>query len=379
MEKFAMRDLVDPHEIQCLNGIALRIAQNIGLGDDSANSEASPLESELRRRVWWALVGHDRRTGDMTGSTVTALRHGSDCKLPTNCNDADLHRRTTASSTSTKSTEMSFALAHLETTLVVVNSASHAKNQPDIQESGMSSQRHMSNSALIRTLGTNLPMHSFDDFHEYIRNKFLRHFSTQDPIEHFTLLIAEQNITRLRLIDYFMVKQRRGSPHDGAQPRNAIAADKALLDLAIQSVENDNRMQSDKSLRQFRWFATHYYPLQAYVFILAELEQCHHQNMLERAWQVISLSHELRGMEKKVMTPMHAALARRAVRAWDLYVERQSANDKRPPDTPRFISVFRDLCEPNFEQHVAPLALDMAAIEASWADLSDLQWDSVLQ
>lgn len=125
--------------------------------------------------------------------------------------------------------EMSFVLAHLETTLVSFNNASHAKTQADIHGLAMSPQKRMPNSAFIRTVGTKLPVHSFDDFHENIRSKFLQHCRTESPIEHFTLLIATQNITRLRLTDHFMVKQQ----HGGAPSRDTT--DKTLLDLATRS------------------------------------------------------------------------------------------------------------------------------------------------
>jgi hypothetical protein len=63
----------------------------MGLHRDGAPFGLSPFEVEQRRRLWWTIVGYDRRIGEMTGSTVTALSSGGDCRLPLNINDTDLH------------------------------------------------------------------------------------------------------------------------------------------------------------------------------------------------------------------------------------------------------------------------------------------------
>lgn len=72
-------------------GIAVRIAQQLGLHRDPAGQGMSAMEVEKRRRLWWSIVGYDRRLGEMTGATVTAMSCGTNTRLPLNINDADLH------------------------------------------------------------------------------------------------------------------------------------------------------------------------------------------------------------------------------------------------------------------------------------------------
>ncbi|KAK8080145.1 hypothetical protein PG997_007963 [Apiospora hydei] len=88
---FGIRPFIDPRSLFCLTGIGIRLAWRMGLHRDGQQFHLSPFEVEERRRLWWTLAGFDRRIGEITGSTLTAISTGGDCKLPLNINDADLH------------------------------------------------------------------------------------------------------------------------------------------------------------------------------------------------------------------------------------------------------------------------------------------------
>lgn len=50
-----------------MTGMAVRIAQRMGLHSEAHNTEYSILEAELRRRTWWQIVMFDSRIGEMAG------------------------------------------------------------------------------------------------------------------------------------------------------------------------------------------------------------------------------------------------------------------------------------------------------------------------
>jgi hypothetical protein len=75
-----------------LNGLAVRIAQALGLHRDGERLRLSPFQSEIRRRIWWHLLTRKRR-----GSEDQALENTdrkllvSNVRLPANLNDEDLY------------------------------------------------------------------------------------------------------------------------------------------------------------------------------------------------------------------------------------------------------------------------------------------------
>ncbi|EEU36122.1 uncharacterized protein NECHADRAFT_53038 [Fusarium vanettenii 77-13-4] len=77
--------------IWILNGLAIRIAQSLGLHRDGERLGLPPFESELRRRLWWHLITRDSRSGEDYGlENSTGMQPQSDVKLPLNINDEDL-------------------------------------------------------------------------------------------------------------------------------------------------------------------------------------------------------------------------------------------------------------------------------------------------
>ncbi|EWY79894.1 hypothetical protein FOYG_16959 [Fusarium oxysporum NRRL 32931] len=76
--------------IWILNGLAMRIAQSMGLHRDGEHLGLSPFQSELRRRIWWHFLGRDSHAAEDHGlQRLCNLR--SDAELPLNVDDADLY------------------------------------------------------------------------------------------------------------------------------------------------------------------------------------------------------------------------------------------------------------------------------------------------
>ncbi|KAH7141680.1 hypothetical protein EDB81DRAFT_52712 [Dactylonectria macrodidyma] len=78
--------------IWALEGLAIRLAQSIGMHRDGERLRLTPFECEIRRRVWWHFVVRDSRAGEDYGIQDTArLAIASDVSEPLNVEDADLH------------------------------------------------------------------------------------------------------------------------------------------------------------------------------------------------------------------------------------------------------------------------------------------------
>lgn len=73
------RRIYDPLTIWTLSGVAVRIAQRLGIHTDMGSSKFTPFEAEMRRRTWWQIVFLDGHASKMAGAPFPAVRMSIDC------------------------------------------------------------------------------------------------------------------------------------------------------------------------------------------------------------------------------------------------------------------------------------------------------------
>lgn len=96
-------------------GVAIRIAQRMGIHSESALAKCGALEAELRRRLWWSLILFDTRIGELADFKTAMLTPTWDCRIPLNVNDSDFRLEMKESpQVQGKSTEALFAVVRSE-------------------------------------------------------------------------------------------------------------------------------------------------------------------------------------------------------------------------------------------------------------------------
>ncbi|KAF5027461.1 hypothetical protein F66182_422 [Fusarium sp. NRRL 66182] len=337
---FAVRWFIDPRQVFCLIGLAVRIAQRMGLHRDPAQFGLPPFEVEQRRRLWWTLVGYDRRLGEMSGSTVTALSTGGDCKIPMNVNDSDLHVDGKEFPTPHSGpTEMLFSLTRVELAMAVSsdsNRDSFKMNNPD--KSPASTPSSSRSQATIRLAGQDGPSYTLDGYCAHIEGTYLSQCDPKIPLHFFTLTMTRQAMCKMRIIN-FLVRMH----NDEHLPLKDVERDSLFLQ-ATQMIEYDNIVQSSESLRPFKWYSMHHFPFPAYMFLVQELRQRVSGPMIERAWDAIEKNHELRGLLNNYHNPMHLAFGGHFVKAWDAHEAALIASGK-PVRRPNFLALLRERAE----------------------------------
>lgn len=327
---------MDPRQVFCLVGLAVRMAQQMGLHRDPEGHGLPAFEVEQRRRLWWTIVGYDRRLGEMTGSTVTALSSGCDTKLPLNVNDSDLHiERDEPPTSHVGPTEMMFALARTELSMAVStdsNRDSFNTNESDKPNPAIQKEK---SEPTIRIVGQNAPSYTLEGFAAHIEGTYLSHCDPRIPLHFFTQTMIRQNLCKMRVVG-FLVKmlQPSGSAID------EVERDKLFLE-AIKMVEYDNIVQTAESLKPFRWYSLHYFPFPAYMFLVHELRNRTSGPMVERAWDAITQNHDVRGILNNLHSPMHIAFGPMFIKA---FAARETAENAagRKVATPPFITTLRE-------------------------------------
>ncbi|KFA63977.1 hypothetical protein S40285_05724 [Stachybotrys chlorohalonatus IBT 40285] len=345
----AVRWYVDPRQVFCLIGIAIRIAQRMGLHRDPGNFGLPPFEVEQRRRLWWSLVGYDRRIGEMTGSTVTALSTGGDCKLPLNVNDSDLHVDGKEPPVPhTGPTEMLFALTRMELSMAVSSNSNRDSfkiNNPDKPGAAPSTPKP---GPTIRLAGQDGPEYTLEGYCAHVEGTYLSQCDAKIPLHFFTLTMTRQALCKMRVMN-FLVRINNAD----AMPLKEIERDNLFLQ-ATQMVEFDNIVYSSESLRPFKWYAMHYFPFPAYMFIVKELRQRVSGPMVERAWDAVARNYDLRGLLSNLHSPMHSAFSGHFIRAWQRH-ENHQLSTGRPVAKPYFIYILEQRAEERRQAHAANL------------------------
>ncbi|WPH02926.1 bikaverin cluster transcription factor bik5 [Acrodontium crateriforme] len=86
----ALRSAGETQAVWSLCGLAIRVAGTIGLNRDGSMLDLPPFETEMRRRLHWAIVYLDARTAELVGQDGDLLVQNQDVKPPSNLNDSEL-------------------------------------------------------------------------------------------------------------------------------------------------------------------------------------------------------------------------------------------------------------------------------------------------
>ncbi|KAI6851030.1 hypothetical protein KC332_g305 [Hortaea werneckii] len=86
----AARFHYDTRTFWILTGVAIRIAQRLGLHRDGSEFGLKPFDAEMRRRLFWQLLPLEGMAAQMCGGAM-ALPYDWNTHEPSNLNDSDLH------------------------------------------------------------------------------------------------------------------------------------------------------------------------------------------------------------------------------------------------------------------------------------------------
>ncbi|KAK0319463.1 hypothetical protein LTR82_009529 [Friedmanniomyces endolithicus] len=86
----ALLSLGETSFVWSMTGLAIRIAGTLNLTQDGSKLKLPPFESEMRRRLLWALVYLEARTSELVGQSGGLLAQHHDVHLPANLNDSEL-------------------------------------------------------------------------------------------------------------------------------------------------------------------------------------------------------------------------------------------------------------------------------------------------
>ncbi|KAH7410675.1 hypothetical protein BKA64DRAFT_661512 [Cadophora sp. MPI-SDFR-AT-0126] len=338
--------------LSSLLGVAMRIAQRMGIDREAILAKSTPLEAELRRRLWWTLVLFDSRVGEMADSKSPSLSPIWDCRVVLNVSDSELRvQMKEAPQAHGTFSDAIFTVVRSE----IGNYVRHTKWHLDF-----------SNPALLPLAQAHQP-HNFVEGSEMgsleslIEDKYLRHCDPEIPLHFMTIWTARGLLAKCRLVEHYS--------RSSSIPRDQVdAARDAAFENAIILLECDTVISTSPLTAGFGWMIQFHYPFPAYVQIVQNLKRQPLSPRAERSWEALSANYEAHH-HRIVRTPhfsmFYKILAPVVLQAW---AAREEASEQigESVATPRVVSYIRQVLSQRSqvtktEQEEATHSLDMNA------------------
>jgi hypothetical protein len=340
-----VRDIYTPRTNWTLTGMAVRIAQVMGLERDGTHLGLSPFETEIRRRVWWQIKLHDFRTAEFCGlAKFRDMDIGGEqsTRWPTNVNDDQLFPGMSAPPVESDGlTDFAFFAARCEMSKFAAGRVATFRQQgKDVSQ--MNLDKSGNNKEEKRAVVNKLQ--------ELIETKYLRYCDPSQPLHLVTMLVARYGLNVVR----FLTNHPRGW---GSIEQTPLEERQTVWEVSLKLLEQHNMVQSNPFIKQFAWNAPYFRQWHAFLHVLDVLRAEPLKADAEKAWRLVSETYDnTPDMITNMRKPIHAAVGNLCMKGYD---EREAALGSRNmyiPPTPNFILQLRQKRETAKARRETPLA-----------------------
>lgn len=319
-----MRAFSDPHTIWSLSGIALRMAQRIGIHRDGSSHGLSVFETEMRRRIWFQLMILDVTSAQFCGVAAGPFVDTADTKPPSNANDSDLDPRMTEPACEKEGpSEMIFCLARSEfgKWLRRYNTTTVGSGSP---------WAFLSSSTM--SLGERDKC--IDELESIMEEKFLRYCDQSIPLHQATIMMVRSATHYTRLMAHHPRHY-----HDSGT-RIPQSEKDIIFGHCLRMAEYADYAQTNPDVQRFSWHIVNHMPWDAMIFMLSEMRHRTDPQEKEKVWGLVGniYGRHLRQMGKRSQLPLHKALQNLLVKAWRAYVYECNQHGRKPRPCPTVVS-----------------------------------------
>lgn len=322
------RDMYEPRALWTLTGVAVRVANGMGLDRDGTLLGLPPFETELRRRMWWFLKAQDQHNAELCGlPKFRDVGMDSDStRRPTNINDIELYPEMPVSPVESGNiTDMTFLAIRYD--LLWFAAARVARFR----------QRGKSMSQWDHDLASEGDKAETDqsvkEIEERLETKYLRRCDPSQPLQLMSMLMARAAIDTIRFMTHH---PRRWASINQAPPFER----QWVWEVSIRLLEQRDMLQSNPSLKRFAWHAAFTMPWSAFIHVLDSLRANPSTPDAEKAWRLIAKTFENNmSMLCDSKKPIHRAVRSLCLKAYDAH--KLQGNFVYALQTPAFILKLR--------------------------------------
>lgn len=252
-----------------LTSLAVRIAQAMGLHNESLLSSHQPFEQEMRRRLWWQIYILDSHAAEDRGTNPVISAESFNTRLPLHINDEDLRYGSFEQPKEPQGfTDITFCLICYEIydTIGQLNYVPLRQlGQPQNVSQGDWAKRI---DAVVNT-------------QRRVEERYLRHLKLSRPFHWTTSLIADIMSAIMWLFVYRPLQRHSNSSF------SSHLADPGILGLSLEVLERGHQINTDPAASPYRWLSQTYVNWHPLAVTIAELCVKFEGPMVERAWAVL--------------------------------------------------------------------------------------------
>ncbi|CEN62701.1 hypothetical protein ASPCAL09333 [Aspergillus calidoustus] len=289
----ALRTEVDSHTFWILTGIAIRLAQRMGLHRDEEALRLPPFEAQMRRRLFWQLLPLDTFASQACGVGISLPPNSWDTQPPLNVNDSDIFPGMTEEPVERKgATQMIFCLSRLQIhdfyTRKGVKSDSagttQSKNPEEVEA-------------------------AIGEVEDLIETKYLRYCDIVNPLHFLTFAMVRSatNAVRIRARMPLVLKDT-----------STLAERKALSTLAERILDTQSAVYSNPSLVKFRWQTQTFFIWDALLCVLRCLADpgFYSASELTRTWDKVAEVYSNHPELLKGTRTLYVTIGNLTLKAW---------------------------------------------------------------
>lgn len=335
-----MRAFFDPPSIWTLSGVAMRIAQRIGIHRDGSACGLSPFETEIRRRVWFQLRIFDAVSAQSCGVAASPNLPSSDARPPVNVNDSDLDPlMKDPPRDKDGATEMIFCLTRCEFGKWLRRcSEAHGSAPSSFPWAFLSSS----------SMSLKEKDDSINELEKLIEDKYLKYCDASIPLHTATIMMARSAILYTRLMAHHP-RQYQGSTERVPQAERDL-----MFQNCLKMAEYANYVQTYNPIQRYSWHTVNHMPWDAIIFVLSEIRSRSDPKEKEKAWEVVGsiYSRFLGQRRKNAEAPLQMALQNLIIKAWRAYVEDCNLHQRMAAPCPAIVSTLLERRKGHSRQNI---------------------------
>ena len=325
----SVRDIYEPRAVWSLTGVAIRIAQGMGLERDGVFLGLPPFEAEMRRRIWWLLKTHDFRTAELCGlAKFRDIDTGAEStKWPTNVNDDQLYPGMPSLLTESNTlTDIVFIALRHELANFAAGRIARFRHQ------GKNSSQwnlHASGSDKVEI------DEAFKEVEEILETNYIRYCDPSQPLHLMTMLTARSAMNMIRFLTHH---PRRWASIE----QTPLSERQWVWEISIKLLDQQSMLQSNPQLKQFAWHAAYFLQWHAFIHVFDTLLSNPLIADAEKAWQLIGNTYEINpGIVFDTKKPIHVAVGNLCLKAYSAREAALQNENICPSPTPEFIGQLR--------------------------------------
>jgi hypothetical protein len=181
-----------------------------------------------------------------------------------------------------------------------------------------------------------------EDLDKRLEKTYIQYCDPSIPFHLVTMLMVKLNSAKLRMMPRH--------PHLMANITDVPTEERDFLfNMALQCLENHNKMMSLPSLDRFMWHVLTNFPFPAHIYLLCSLRHRTMDELADRAWFLFEERFENQNLKftesefwrKNKDSAIHLAIANLANKAWEARERAYVAANLPAPATPNFLLRLR--------------------------------------